>query len=61
MAAGRVLDSGAELVMLDDTAVAAGDAELDVPEEEMAVLLEGSSEEETTDEVAESVADGETL
>ena len=61
MAAGRVLDSGAELVMLEDTAVAAGDAELDVPEEEMAVLLEGSSEEETTDEVAESVADGETL
>lgn len=61
MVAGRVLDSDAELVMLEDTAEAAGNTELDVPEEEMAVLLEGSSEEETADEVAESVADGETL
>lgn len=56
-----MLDSDAELVMLEDTAEAAGNTELDVPEEEMAVLLEGSSEEETADEVAESVADGETL
>jgi hypothetical protein len=54
--AGEVLESGAELVMLDETAEAAKYAELDVKEEEVVVLLDGSSEEETADELAELVS-----
>ena len=45
-----MLGSGAEVVMLEGTAEAAKYAELDV------VLLDGSSEEEITDELAELVS-----